>query len=41
MLPPPGQHRHVAYLREMPGEEASDDSGADNADPFDHARGAA
>jgi hypothetical protein len=32
-----GEHRDLADLRQMPGEEAPDDPRADDADPFDHA----
>ena len=30
------QHRHLADLGEMPGEQAADDAGTDDADPPDH-----
>ena len=37
VLPSPRQHRDLAHLREMAREQASYDSRADDADPFDHA----
>jgi hypothetical protein len=37
VLPPPGEHRDVADLREVTGVEASDGPGADDADSLDHA----